>query len=290
MTRNGRRSLWKLWHPHQRLWNWDLIGIVKKRVPIAPINKALARGIILADTSLLFLRALSRRIFRVGPRKLFAKAKIPSDLTLFYFDLGTHEDGKELAHMVNQVLPRRGGNFKAYGFEANSDSYQQAKTKFAGKQNVKMVHAALCAEDPSSGKIRLYKMSGGMGDSIYRPTDSYEEVDATRFTTWLSDNRIVLDHNICLLRMNIEGAEYDVIKDLVDAGMANNIDGYYGMWDDLSKIDVDRDDEFRAFLSRNRISPCTFNGRDMNLPLRQKCIDYDIDTSILTKLKKLGRR
>jgi hypothetical protein len=98
---------------------------------------------------------------------------------------------------------------------------------------------------PSSGKVTLYKDSGrGSGDSLYRESDSYEEVDATRLSDWLLRRNIILQRGICLLRMNIEGAEYDVIKDLVESGLARNIDGYYGMWDDVFKIDQQRDEAF----------------------------------------------
>ena len=38
--------------------------------------------------------------------------------------------------------------------------------------------------------------------------------------------------------------------DLVNSGLAGYIDGYYGMWDDISKIDKQRDDAFRAFLQK----------------------------------------
>ena len=63
--------------------------------------------------------------------------------------------------------------------------------------------------------------------------------------------------------MNIEGAEFDVLQDLVESGLAAHIDGYYGIWDDVSKISVKRDAEFREFLSRNGIRSMTFNGRDV---------------------------
>ena len=87
--------------------------------------------------------------------------------------------------------------------------------------------------------------------------------------------------------MNIEGAEYDVIEDLVESQLARYISGYYGMWDDVSKIDMQRDDRFRAFLAKNQIHPFTFNGRDIPWAVRMSCIEYDINTSVLTGMRKL---
>jgi hypothetical protein len=153
-----------------------------------------------------------------------------------------------------------------------------------------MSHKALCHEVPSQGKLRLYKDSaGGLGDSLYRQGAMYEEVEAQRFSDWLREQNIGMENKVCLLRMNIEGAEYDVVKDLVESGLATHISGFYGMWDDVSKIDKHRDAEFRSFLSRHQIWPLTFNGRDMQWPLRLRCIEYDINTSVQAGLKKLSK-
>ena len=80
--------------------------------------------------------------------------------------------------------------------------------------------------------------------------------------------------------MNIEGSEVDVIQDLVESGLAKHIDGYFGMWDDMSKINQKKDDEFRLFLRNHHIHPFTFNERDFMAPLRVKAIRYDIATAI----------
>jgi len=108
-----------------------------------------------------------------------------------------------------------------------------------------------------------------------------------RFSDWLRDNRLTLRASICLLRMNIEGAEFDVIQDLVDHGLAGFIDGYYGMWDDTSKIDARRGEELRALLVANNIAPFTFNGRDLRVAARKKCIEYDDVTSIQAGLRRI---
>jgi hypothetical protein len=91
--------------------------------------------------------------------------------------------------------------------------------------------------------------------------------------------------------MNIEGAEVDVISDLVESGLAKYIDGYFGMWDDMSKIDQTRDDEFRGFLTKNHIRPFTFNGRDFEAPaFRMKAIRYDVVTAIRIGAKRIQAR
>jgi FkbM family methyltransferase len=248
--------------------------------------KAIVLTIIILDTLLLSLRALLRRVSLVGVSRILARARVPGHIPVLYLDLGTHKEGTELAWMVDRILPGICDSFEAYGFEASRESFAQVSKRFAGR-NVSIVHKALCREVPSSGKVTLYKDSGrGSGDSLYRHSDSYEEVDATRLSDWLIERSIILQRGICLLRMNIEGAEYDVIEDLVETGLARNIDGYYGMWDDVFKIDQQRDEAFSAFLKANRIHPFTLNGRDMRWPWRRRWIQYDINTSVLASLYK----
>lgn len=290
MGRNDRRWSWILWHPHEKLWNWTLVVAIQRIVPISSINQGIIAGIILVDTFILFLRALVRRMSLLGPTKIFTKMKIPDDISVLYLDMGTHKKGEELAWVINNILPRVCHNFEAYGFEASQESFEQVKEKFAQIKNVSIFHIALCYVLPSNGKIKLYKdMKSGVADSIYRQSASYEEVKAMRLSDWLCENNIVLENKIIFLRMNIEGAEYDVIKDLVDRKLTGYIDGYYGLWNDVSRIDKQRDDDFRAFLKKNQISSFTFNGRDLRWSLRMKCIEYDINTSIQKGLHKLAK-
>ena len=73
-------------------------------------------------------------------------------------------------------------------------------------------------------------------------------------------------------------------------GIAKDIDGYFGMWDDFSKIDKQHDDKFRKFLKKNHISPFTFNGRDFCFNFRIRVIKYDIITSIQSGLQLIKKR
>jgi FkbM family methyltransferase len=279
------------WHPHQHLWNAGLVGVIERTIPISAISKPIRGIIMLIDTCFLFARAVARRLSLVGVTRIFAKAKVRGGVRVLYIDVGTHKDGAELALMTDAILPSMCDDFEAFGFEASEESFRQVNKKFLGKPRVSVFHKALCNATPPQGKIRLYHDArGGLGDSLHRPSDSFEDVEAVRLSNWLRERNIVLEDRICLLRMNIEGAEYDVLQDLVEKGLAGHVDGYYGMWDDISKTDIPRDAEFRAFLSRNHVRSFTFNGRDVRLGVRRKCIEYDLNTSVLAGLRKLERR
>jgi hypothetical protein len=104
------------------------------------------------------------------------------------------------------------------------------------------LHLALGYEIPLGGSIRLYDDGGfGLGDSIYGKGERNEEVQAVRLSDWLK-KEAGLDQGrfIRLLRMNIEGAEYEVIGDLFDRGLTSRMAGFYGLWDDVGKIDAER--------------------------------------------------
>jgi hypothetical protein len=286
-----RRLLSVLWDPHQRLWNDTLVGIITRALPVKLLWWPVVLAIVFLDTVFLWIRALVRRAKKVGIGSLFTMTKAPRGTPILYFDLGTHKEAEELTLMANSILPQRCDNYVAFGFEASVEFFEHVWQKFGVIDNVNLVNAGLCKTVPSDGKIKLYKDSGGdgVGSSMYRDAlGEYEEVQALRFSDWVRSNNLDLKKSVCLLRMNIEGSEVDVIEDLVDSGLAEHVDGYFGMWDDMSKIDRIRDDEFRALLARHRIDPFTFNQRDLKSAFRLAPVKYDIGTAIQAGVKRLA--
>ena len=138
-------------------------------------------------------------------------------------DLGTHEQGKELAFTIDRILEPIGGDVKAYGFEANQQTHSRAAARFANRPNVTIIRKALVFEVPPNGQIKLYKdQEKGLGDSLYRQTAETEVVECGRLSEFLNSNKLLKPGQIRLLRMNIEGAEYDVVQDLLEAGMVGD--------------------------------------------------------------------
>jgi hypothetical protein len=280
-----------LWHPHQRLWNRRLLGRLRELLPWRPAYRAAQASVVAADTLLLAGRAGGRRLSAGGGRGRRGASRPAGDVAIYYFDLGTHRQAAELSYMLARVLPRLSRNYRAFGFEASKDLLDQARAGLEGDEHVSFVHAAVCHVPPATGTLRLYNgPRDGLGNSLYRPEfGDYEDVPALRFSDWLKQQDLDLEHGISLLRMNIEGAEPDVIADLVDSGLLGCIDGFFGMWDDLSKIDPQADVRFRSLLARHRIRPFTFNGRDLRVPLRMRTVEYDIRTCVRRGLARIGR-
>jgi hypothetical protein len=192
--------------------------------------------------------------------------------------------------MVEQILPGVTSSFTAVGFEASRAFFDRAASSFEDRR-VLFVHAALCLDPPSDGRTKLFLEEGnGRGNSLHRPElGRFEEVDAIRLSDWIRDSGPDLESTIYLLRMNIEAAEYDVIRDLIRSGLHRSIDGYFGLWDDLKKIDSTQDAEFRRLQREHGISPMTFNGRDLSYPRRLRWIVYDIRTALIRGARRVER-
>lgn len=276
------------WHPYKGFWNKAVINIATR--PTKTLNRLVVATIVAIDTAVLFARAVARRAALDGLSSITAGTHIGPGTPVVYLDVGTHRAAAELRWMATHVLPGCTDSFQAYGFEPSGRSFEAAKEVLAGIPSVRMVRAALVHDVPEGGTVRLHVSRHSLRDSIHRQGESHEDVEAHRLSDWLAAQGIDLDHRICLLRMNIEGAEFDVLRDLVEQGLAGKIDGFYGMWDDLLKFDPQRDRRFRRYLAEHGIRSLTFNGRDMDWGIRRRCIRYDVHTSLRAGSKRVAGR
>lgn len=257
---------WVLWHPHQKLWNWRLTLGLRR----LPGGATAGRLVVAVDSALLVARVIARRARVERARRLSA---LPD--RFLYLDCGLHKEGLQ----VPVVAGWFGERMMAIGFEA-SPQYAADVAKALAEFPVEVRQEALVGPDHEGPTIRLYRAGGdGRGDSLFAERGAdYDDVPAVRLSTVLAQWP---PYYPVLLRMNIEGAEQFVIDDLIEAGMINRIAGFYGMWDDLAKIDPDRDAQFRQLLRRHRIHPVTFNDRDLGHPLRMWAIRYDMATHLM---------
>jgi FkbM family methyltransferase len=199
---------------------------------------------------------------------------------VLYVDCGVHEEGLEL-RLTARWLGRR-YDVQVIAFEAGSRQFAAAVEALADVPGLDLRHRALVGPDHASATVRLYRSpdEGSYADSIFAAAGSdHEDVPAARLSEVLLSEHASHQGPV-ILRMNIEGAELAVIEDLVAAGLHERIDGYYGLWDDLSKIDPHLDGRFRRLLADCAISPLTFNGRDLGYGLRRLAIRIDVETSI----------
>ena len=278
-----------IWHPHQGLWNWTLVRRLYRHLPEGGAHR-MQTLIVYVDSLILWCRAILRRISTGGLKASLLSPRTPSGVKLVYLDLGLHREAAELRWMLDAGLPELSDSWAAYGFEASGEFLSEAHTALGDRAGLTLIHAALCREVPDGGTLRLY-ISGnqGLGSSVLQgDTDSaYEDVPALRFSDWLSGSGFDPEHTIIFLRMNIEGSEFDVMADLIQQGLSDQVDGYFGMWDDVHKVDPEKDRAFRKALAVHHIKPLTFNGRDLPYRFRMNCIRYDMGTALLNGIRRI---
>ena len=277
-----------LWHPQQRLWNRRLVSAIGSALHRVPRAAAMIVWLVmLADTLLLFAWVLRRRVRLLGARSLAPLWRRPRAPVL-WVDCGVHEHGDEIRLVRRWLAPRQ--EVRIVAFEAASRQFAAARESLADVPCLDLRQQALVGPDHAVATVALYCSSGGYGDSIFAVGGrGREDVAAVRLSRVLLSEHAHHDGPV-LLRMNIEGAELAVIEDLVDAGLDQRIDGYYGMWDDLSRLDSQLDERLRRLIAVHAIRPLTFNGRDVGYALRRLAIRIDVATSIRHGARRGSRR
>ena len=252
-------ALETLWHPQQKLWNWALIAEIRRRFATGIVAQMLEATVIVLDSLALAARAGGRR----AARRTQGDGRSRSSGAVLYIDCGVHKEAEQVMWMERWFGRRY--ELHVLAFEASADHARDAAAKLAGVERLRLHQVALVGPDHEGATVRLYKGKGaGKADSLLREGgEEFEDVPARRLSSILAEEGWDLARTPTILRMNIEGAEQFVIADLIAAGLTDEIDGYYGMWDDLSKIDPEADAEFRRVLTRHGISTLSFNDRDL---------------------------
>ena len=220
------------------------------------------------------------RINYLLQNKNINKSKYSHNKNINYFDLGTYIGAAELKWVANRVLSKLRNPYRIFAFEANPKSFNLAKNKISQINNLEFYNVALVNEIPESRFVKLYS-NDCPGDSIYRKQASYVEVEAKKLSDVIREQDARLEESINIIRMNIEGSEYDVIEDLINADLIKYFDGFYGMWDDVFKLDKQKYKKFQRTLKEIDVYPFPFNGRDMGHENRKKLIYKSLMNSIL---------
>jgi len=271
-TKTGGR---RLWHPHQHLWNWDLVDRLKQAPGGPLVRRALVRGLVELDSLV-----LAAQVLPLVPRTLRARKASSPKPRVLYIDCGVHKRGEQVRKVHDWLDDEC--ELSILGFEANPATYEEAVSNLDDLSELDLRQVALVGPDEERETVILHVGTGdGKGDSLFSERGSATvEVPAARLSDILTKDYPWFDDAVVLLRMNIEGAELFVIEDLVAAGLATSIDAFFGMWDDLSKINPDKDAAFRSLLKRNGISTLTFNDRDMPYFLRLWAVRTAIEAAV----------
>lgn len=157
-----------------------------------------------------------------------------------YFDLGTHKC-KELIDM-KEFLPTITDDYEIYGFEGAPLTF----TKFCLKHEDKNTHIYnYIISDVHNETKKIYycrRHTFSVGHSIHsskRDVDEqkYEEVKSVTFSNWIKDMNINLKESFNIVKINIEGAEWEFFNDIVNNNIRSDINLFCGTGHDVEKID-----------------------------------------------------
>ena len=177
-----------------------------------------------------------------------------------YFDLGLHS-GLELRDMVTNVFPNLNiKSYKCYGFEA-SKHFADLNTKiYRDNPDVEIVHKAI--SDTHGELIELYYMNpqiqpNQVGMSIFRTKnnaiDQFEKVETVKFSKWLLENVPNYEKDLNILKVNIEGAEYHLFKDMIENDILKHFPIMIGAGHDVDKISELDSKEYWKLVEDNNI-------------------------------------
>lgn len=148
------------------------------------------------------------------------------DRAVYYFDLGLHR-GLEIDKFLfdTEGLPC---TVCVHGVEAHPSYAEGCRSRFADDPRVTIHNFAVGSED---GSIEFYLEPTGYSCSIYADkshvTKQTRRVVQRRFSTFLCDLGLFPkpENSVAILKVNIEGAEWDLIRDLD----RSNLFGYFDL-------------------------------------------------------------
>lgn len=179
--------------------------------------------------------------------------------TINYFDLGLYKNGLELEEIHQNILPKFNIPFYSFGIEANPDYFNIVREKFKNYQNLKLFNFAISNIEEN---IKLFKSKNEVGDSIYDSKigvskDEYHIVTGKKFSNFIKENNIELEGNINIVKINIEGAEWDFFNDIIENQIHKHIKLFIGSGYDVYKIiefvENDIIDKYNNLLMENNI-------------------------------------
>lgn len=203
-----------------------------------------------------------------------------------YIDIGSYV-GIIPQHIIELFL-KHNIDYDAHVFEPCVEYSRTLRKRLSGYNNVNIYQKAAYNENC----IRpLYHAIDICGHSLCNTKfnidiDDYEEVECVKFSEWFNSSINNTD-SLVILRLDIEGAEYELYNDIIDSGINNKIDLYLGTLEDIYKLTNITNSEARAFesyLLENGINP-------VNIDSPTVLTDIDnIEKYLLTSLEKYGNR
>jgi len=195
-----------------------------------------------------------------------------------YIDLGVHH-GQEIDLLLEQYIPYQDiYNLKVYGIEANPSISDALTEKYSDYSNIVQIFN-YAISDVDGEKVKLYLTPNiQLGSSLYptkkNTTNQYVQAISIKLSTFISKHIKNFNDSINILKLNIEGAELSVYKDLVENSLTNKFKIYCGHPShDIEKVPElhTKREEYYDIINKNRFELEYFCAD--SLDNKEKCIN-----------------
>jgi len=198
--------------------------------------------------------------------------------TINYIDLGVHY-GQEIDILLEQYIPYQDTHeLNVYGIEANPLISDALIEKYSDYSDI--VHIFNYAITDTDGeKVNLYLTPEiGLGSSLYptkkNTTDQFVQAMSFKLSSFISKYIKNFNNSINILKLNIEGAELLVYKDLVENSLVDKFKIYCGHPShDIEKVPElhDKRKEYYDIIDKQGFELEFFCADSM--PNKEKCIN-----------------
>jgi FkbM family methyltransferase len=143
-----------------------------------------------------------------------------------FVDLGAY-DGDTLDIAIRKYR----GFDRFYAIEPLSENFARLKRRFAGRSDVVLVEAAA---DVTSGKSRLFlgsddsNLGGSLCSNKMNCSNQAQEVETIDFADFVA--RTFQPSDYVVLKIDIEGKEYDLLDRMIETGSIRRVDRLYCEW------------------------------------------------------------
>lgn len=210
-----------------------------------------------------------------------------------HFDIGLAY-GQEIEYCYD-IYKKLNIPFNIYGIEAEENSFNHCKKKYNKLDNIKLFKYAISSSNEEHIKIYLQDNDKEIkqGNSIYATKtnvlkNNYQLVKSIKFSNFLNENNIDLNDSINIIRINIEGAEWDFFNDLFESNIINKFNIFLGagqqdIWKVKELVDKNIDKIFDDLLKQNNIKVYrySFSCFNKNSVLQRLLIEQNNDFSKL---------
>jgi len=147
-----------------------------------------------------------------------------------------------------------------YSFEPNPNAYKVLQDRFSNVENVHCIRKGVSNRE---GKMKLYLHQNSEIDEVYWSSgssllaykgnvlsDKYVLVEIIDLCDFIES----LNHQVSILKMDIEGEECRVLKKMIDTGVHNKIDYIFAETHDHKIPELkDKTDAIRELIKKRRI-------------------------------------